>query len=493
MSNFEKTRSRTSQDRNKKERENARIKSDPHLKEKVRELYGNRKDNQDGKGKKENNHEFRKEQFEDINNPFSRDFKEPMDFDSDFYYLVSGLDGASIRLSSEKGYSIDIEAASRDWLQDGIKPALDNEISKFRNDAKPVNVVERPGRNTYRIDAYCKSLAQQLHEHQNNSNKLDNMTPEQQLEWANGLFDSHATVDATEFKIPTIQMPNEDQEKLVRFQNIISGYGIESDLETPEGKNPRLQIRGADNFRKLNNTLNPRHPEKAKELNDIVGRAERYESPERKNYVSERQNLGYQFQHWMNDYLEFIRPDSDRLPTNNMKDSHGNKKEPDFAVRNPNGEKEIIEAKLTDENIEPKDEEYASDLGFDSTHIYRFEGDERPSTYVDGKENRYGTREDLEKAMKDALKEAKTEDEKTKIQKGIDKLKELVQKAEGIREKYSGRKSSAGKNKSRNQNSEKNPEKPKEDDDDDKEDNGDGGKEQKYLDLDSSDGSLLEK
>ncbi len=491
MSNFEKTRrSRTSRDGNKKEREKARIKSDSHLKEKVRELYGNRKDNQDGKGKNENNREFRKERFEDINNPFSRDFKEPMDFDNDFYYLVSGLDGASIRLSSEKGYSIDIEAASRDWLQDGIKPALDNEISKFRNDAKPVNVVERPGRNTYRIDAYCKSLAQQLHEHQNNSSKLDNMTPEQQLEWANGLFDSHATVDATEFKIPTIQMPNEDSEKLERFQNIISGYGIESNIEEPDGKNPRLQIRGADNFRKLSNTLNPRHPEKAKELEDIVGTAEWYESPERLNYYSERQSLGYQFQDWMDDYMEFIRPESECIPTNNMEDSDGNKKEPDFAVRNPDGSKEIIEAKLRDENIEPKDLEYASDLGFDSTHIYRFEGDERPSTFEDGKEIRYGTREDLEKAMKEALKEAKTEDEKTKIQKGIDKLEGLVQKAEEIRERYFGRKSTAEKNKSQNQNSEKNPEIPNEDDDDDKEDNGDGGKKQKYLDLD---GSLLEK
>ncbi len=307
---------------------------------------------------------------------------------------------------------------------------------------KPVNVKEREGRGTSRIDAYGKDFATRLADFQNNPSQIAELSPEEQMEWAGGFFDSQATVGATESKEPLIQIVNENEQKLEQFQNILSDLDIESTLEREGEKNPKLRIKGSKNLKKLQQNLPIRHPEKAEKLSDLIADAEWYESPERLSYTQDRANLGTEFENWFGENLEHIKPDAERLETSNLTDSEGNTQIPDFMVRNSDGTTEVIEIKLSDENIDDKDEQYPARLGADSGTIYRLEGEPKPDKNVGGKPISYGTKDDLSRALKEAKDKAKSEKEQDDIQKGMDELENLWNSAKDLKEK----KQNKGKN-----------------------------------------------
>lgn len=424
MSNFDNTRNSKKKSREREHRE----KKSQNNKE-----TGKEKRNDTERINDQIKNEFsNKERVEEIRNPFvvNSDKDKSDERGKDFYYLTSGFKDANVRLDSDKGFSIDIESTSRDWLEKEIKPRVEKILGK------QVKVKPREGRNTYRLNFYGKDFVKDIHAHQNNPDLLDKMDEEQLTEWVIGNFDSKGTINATEIYAPTILIPDDNIKDLERMQQSMETKGISSKLEKPKNKMPRLKIQGSKNFKLIRDNYPFKNPEKAEQHKDLIDKAEKFEDPNRFDYANQRAQCGYKFEDLLKEVIPFIRPNSEEIKLDDPYNEDGKFMDPDTAVRNPDGRIEIIEGKISDKAIEEKDEKYVTNNQADFETIYHLEGEEKSTNKEYGKEINYRNSSSLIKEIENARDKEKSEETKEWLDSKINDIKELKEKSEKIRDNH---------------------------------------------------------
>ncbi|MBD3189157.1 MAG: hypothetical protein GF308_00860 [Candidatus Heimdallarchaeota archaeon] len=353
---------------------------------------------------------------------------EKSELDNDFYYLT-GANHVYLRMDPKKGYSFEYDVANEDWLKESIKSRLEQKMEK------DFTIKPREETNTYQLRGYSKDFVQKLDEYQNNPDRIREGSAQNQDAWLSGFIDANATIDATEVSEPAILLSNESQEKLDLVQDLLEEKGIEAKLEEIK-VNPRLKITGSKNFRNLKNNIRMENAEKRDELKELIIQADFYERPERLNYGKERQQAGIKFEKLVEEIVEYLRPDMEKYELKDPTNAKGERMNPDFVVKSPNGEIEYIETKLGADDVIEKDRDYLGNKEIDKGTILHWEGEQKEKERHYGKNLSYEPGGNIYSTLEDAKKNTKSIQEREKVSEHIENFRAFDEELDEIAEKY---------------------------------------------------------
>jgi len=363
------------------------------------------------------------------NNFSSRDSNDNNDFSelsNDFMYTTGASDAGSIYIGRDNNsYTFSMQKKDDDdWLTD-IKDMM-NGITGGDKD-----ITQRSdGSSEFKIGH--KDTITKMDDLKNNLDEIRNLNDDQQNSWLSGILDAKLTIDAKGHSEPTSQMRDKDLDKLNLTKDILDKNGIDSKMEFHKGKNPTLKIRGYKNQQKLKNKL--RRNSKINKLNKMLKDKGRFREFKKDDYDKIRQELGYKFQDFLNEVKPIIRPDSPDYELKNPKNDDGKDINPDELVKNPDGDVEGLEAKLTPKQFDAKDKDYLKHDEIDSLTPYYLEGNRSQPKDAHGKDINHKSKDDLQKELENAKDKQKTKEGKTKIQDKINKLNKLAKEAEKSKE-----------------------------------------------------------
>ena len=263
------------------------------------------------------------------------------------------------------------------------------------------------------------------------------MSRDQQNAWLFVYLYVKLNIDLKRPTDPTSRLVDKNPARLKLARDLLKKNGVDATLKPKSDKlGPHLQIKGKDNHQNLYDNLKPENPTSLDRLENLLRNPDRFE----KKDANERQRLGREFEKPLGDALKQIYPDSKLETKPKLEPGNKNSPIPDFRLTHPDGTKEIIDAKLGEDDIIPKDHDYgryADKLGF-----YYLEGKEKPNEKRDGKPVEYNDKNKLNDKLDKAKENAKDNKTKNKIDKIKDRINRIADKAKQAKEKLDSKKDS---------------------------------------------------
>jgi len=191
----------------------------------------------------------------------------PKHVTSDQAYLTGASEDAHLGKGGKEGYVYDIESKSERWLEEGIKPALQDSHPRGRE----LEVKQRGTRPEYRIQSYDRELVNAAREIKDNPEKVREWRAREQIDWVSGLADAEGSAKMTGSGQPQFDIYSSELKKLQVAADILKEHDIHSGFYLPEGRNVwQMFMTGRENLERFKNTVNLRHPEKRRKLEDIL-------------------------------------------------------------------------------------------------------------------------------------------------------------------------------------------------------------------------------
>lgn len=337
-------------------------------------------------------------------------------------------------------YRYEMDNKDNDWLRDSIKNRWDN-LTGRNNSIKPT----KDGLSRFRANS--KDLVPKMVDLKKNPDQIRGMSRDQQNSWLRGYLDGKLTINLKRPTEPTSRLVDKNPARLKLARDLLKKNGVDATLKPKSDKlGPHLQIKGKDNHQNLYDNLKPENPTSIDRLENLLRNPDRFE----KKDANERQRLGREFEKPLGDALKQIYPDSKLETKPKLEPGNKNSPTPDFRLTHPDGTKEIIDGKLGEDDIGPKDYNYGKYA--DKLGLYYLEGKEKPNENRNGKPVEYNAKNNLNDKLDKAKENAKDNRTRNKIDRIKDRINRIADKAKQAKEKLDSNKDSKSNSEQKDKN-----------------------------------------
>jgi hypothetical protein len=195
------------------------------------------------------------------------DYVTPEKITPEMAYLAGTAEDAHLGKGGKEGYVYDIESKSPRWLEEGVKPAMEDVLPE----GKPVDVKQRGTRPEYRMQVYDKDLVEAAQAVKGNPEIVKDWDDESKRAWVRGLADAEGSATMGGSGQPQFSIYNQDFEKLQVAADILEENGIHSGFYCPQDRDVwQMFLTGRDNLEQFQNEIGLNHPEKREKLQGLL-------------------------------------------------------------------------------------------------------------------------------------------------------------------------------------------------------------------------------
>lgn len=176
------------------------------------------------------------------------------------FILGASEDGIVYYRKNKNEYGLEIEQKNREWLEI-VQKALEKAYNKKSN-------IRKMKKGYYRLNVYSKNIYNELMKFRKTPELILLEPKEFQTEFLCGVFDAEGSVRKDRNHI-SISLNKENTIQVI--QELISRTGIKTGKQWKDKSSViTIPIYGSENMQRFSNTINFRHPDKARRLEDLI-------------------------------------------------------------------------------------------------------------------------------------------------------------------------------------------------------------------------------